>query len=139
MKTQRGFTLIELLVVIAIIGILAGMVVVNMSSAPDAAKNSKLQSYFDQLRTAAIVFQTSQSSPTYLNFDASGDGLILKNKIVEISNTYNASSSAAAFCAKAKYTGTGSTSSTYWCIDSDNGYSGTSTAAACTTTNWDCL
>ena len=143
MQAQKGFTLIELLVVIAIIGILAGMVVVNMSSAPDAAKNSKLQSYFDQLRNTAIVFSNSQPSATFVGFTSTTDGLVLYNKIVEISGAanFNVSTSASNFCAKAKYTGTGSTSSTYWCIDSDNGYSGTSTAAACTSTssNWDCL
>ena len=40
-KTQKAFTLIELLVVIAIIGILAGMVVVNMSGATDKARIAK--------------------------------------------------------------------------------------------------
>jgi len=40
-KTQKAFTLIELLVVIAIIGILAGMVVVNMSGATESARVAK--------------------------------------------------------------------------------------------------
>ena len=40
-KTQKAFTLIELLVVIAIIGILAGMVVVNMSGATESARIAK--------------------------------------------------------------------------------------------------
>ncbi|MFA5249046.1 MAG: LamG-like jellyroll fold domain-containing protein [Candidatus Paceibacterota bacterium] len=40
-KFQKAFTLIELLVVIAIIGILAGMVVVNMSGATEGARIAK--------------------------------------------------------------------------------------------------
>ena len=40
-KIKTGFTLIELLVVIAIVGILAGMVVVNMSGATDKARIAK--------------------------------------------------------------------------------------------------
>ena len=134
MQTQKGFTLIELLVVIAIIGILAGMVVVNMSSAPTAAKNAKLQSYFDQLRTAATVYSTNNNN-SYVGFDLSGDGAVLKAKIVEISNTYNSTSTANAFCARAQYVGT----STVWCIDSTNGFSGaTSSANACTSTYTTC-
>ena len=38
---EKAFTLIELLVVVAIIGILAGMVVVNMSGATESAKIAK--------------------------------------------------------------------------------------------------
>ena len=131
MQTQKGFTLIELLVVIAIIGILAGMVVVNMSSAPTAAKNAKIQSYFDQLRTTATVWFTNQN--TYFGFDAagSGDGATLKTKIGEVSNTYYSSSTASAFCARAQYVGT----TTLWCVDSTNGFSGaTSSASACSST-----
>ncbi|MFA5742974.1 MAG: type II secretion system protein [Candidatus Paceibacterota bacterium] len=140
MQTQKGFTLIELLVVIAIIGILAGMVVVNMSSAPDAAKNAKLQSYFDQLRTVATVYKTTTSTPTYIGFDSTtgSEGLTLKTKIGEISGGtvapyYYSSSTADNFCAKGRYTGSAST--TYWCIDSTNGFSGATTSAtACSTT-----
>jgi prepilin-type N-terminal cleavage/methylation domain-containing protein len=40
-KIEKAFTLIELLVVIAIIGILAGMVVVNMSGATESARIAK--------------------------------------------------------------------------------------------------
>ena len=137
MQTQKGFTLIELLVVIAIIGILAGMVVVNMSSAPDAAKNAKIQSYFDQLRTAATVFSTTQASPTYVNFDGSGDGATLKAKITAMPSVYSSASSTSAFCAKANYVGASST--TFWCVDSANGYSGTATSGVCTASNISCL
>ena len=137
MQTQKGFTLIELLVVIAIIGILAGMVVVNMSSAPDAAKNAKIQSYFDQLRTAAIVFSTTQPTATYVNFDASGDCKTLKDKIVAMPSSYNSVSSTvpSAFCAKANLLG--SASSTYWCVDSA-GFAGTTTNTQCTSTDTTC-
>ncbi|MFA5249007.1 MAG: LamG-like jellyroll fold domain-containing protein [Candidatus Paceibacterota bacterium] len=40
-----GFTLIELLIVIAIVGILAGMVVVNLSGATESARVAKSQSF----------------------------------------------------------------------------------------------
>ena len=142
-QTQKGFTVIELLVVIAIIGILAGMLVVRMSSSPDAAKNAKLQAYFDQLKPVAVLYKNTTSTPTYIGFDstAGSEGLKLKTKIGEISGGasgavapyYYSSSSATAFCAKGRYTGSAST--TYWCIDSTNGFSGVTTSAtACSGT-----
>jgi prepilin-type N-terminal cleavage/methylation domain-containing protein len=53
MKTKRGFTLIELLVVIAVIGILAGIVLVSVRKAPDAAKDARIQSALTQVRSVA--------------------------------------------------------------------------------------
>ena len=53
MKTRKGFTLIELLVVIAVIGILAGIVLVSVRKAPDAAKDARIQAALTQVRDVA--------------------------------------------------------------------------------------
>lgn len=56
---KRGFTLIELLVVIAIIGILSGLIIVNLSGAQNAAKDAKIKADLDQIRAAAEVYKAN--------------------------------------------------------------------------------
>jgi prepilin-type N-terminal cleavage/methylation domain-containing protein len=74
---KKGFTLIELLVVIAIIGILSGTVVVSMSGAQGSAKDARIKSAMDQLRSVAELHRISQSPMTYVGFTGSTDGLLL--------------------------------------------------------------
>ena len=133
---KKGFTLIELLVVIAIIGILSGLIIVNLSGATDAAHNAKIKANLDQLRAAAEVYKTNNESygstlaaPTAVcanagTFMASGaDGekacTAAHNEyttgtiVVNISGT-----STGAYCVSHTLIGGGG-----WCVDS-TGYSG---------------
>lgn len=48
----RGFTLLELLVVISIIGVLAGLIVSNMSAARDRASDARKKSEMKNIQTA---------------------------------------------------------------------------------------
>ncbi len=50
MRDERGFTLIELLIVIAIIGIIAGIAVAQMQTAPKKAKEAVLKEDLYALR-----------------------------------------------------------------------------------------
>jgi general secretion pathway protein G len=50
LRHERGFTLIELLIVIAIIGIIAGIAVAQMQTAPKKAKESVLKEDLYALR-----------------------------------------------------------------------------------------
>ena len=60
LKTKTGFTLIELLVVIAIIGILAGMVVVNMSGATERARIAKSQVFSSSVNNSLLMNRVSE-------------------------------------------------------------------------------
>lgn len=51
-KITKGFTLIELLVVVAIVGILSGLVVVNLSGATESAKIAKAKRFSNSMRSS---------------------------------------------------------------------------------------
>jgi len=72
-KTKRGFTLIELLVVIAVIGILAGIVLVSVRKAPDAAKDARIQAALTQVRDVAQM--------NYVNSNNSFTNICASNKL----------------------------------------------------------
>jgi prepilin-type N-terminal cleavage/methylation domain-containing protein len=59
-KAQKAFTLIELLVVIAIVGILAGLAVVSMSGATEAARIAKLKVYSNSIRSSLMGNRVSE-------------------------------------------------------------------------------
>jgi len=60
LKTQKAFTLIELLVVIAIVGILAGLAVVNMSGATEAARIAKLKVFSNSVNNSLLANRVSE-------------------------------------------------------------------------------
>ena len=76
---EKAFTLIELLVVIAIIGILAGMVVVNMSGATDKARIAKAQNF-----SSGIQHKLGLAQVGYWNFNE-GSG----TAVVDVSGNSN--------------------------------------------------
>ncbi|MFA5746629.1 MAG: type II secretion system protein [Candidatus Paceibacterota bacterium] len=134
MQTSKGFTLIELLVVIAIIGILAGMVVVNMASAPNAAKDATIKSYMDQMKSTAAIVYNNNIPNSYTGLDTNTEFTQIMTKLNEqTGNHYGwaTSTGMAGFCVWARMNSNNNDKS--WCIDSAGHsglYSSTSTCVA---------
>ena len=76
MFRRRAFTLIELLVVIVIIGILATVVVVNVISAQNKAKDAKVRSDMATVQTAASLYYNENGNYSNLNCSYSGSPVV---------------------------------------------------------------
>lgn len=137
MKTfTRGFTLIELLVVIAIIGILSSVVLVSLNSARNKGNFAKVQAQAVQVRTAAENYFSSNNSygtatATCNNMFAdagSGMSTYTNSANYPAGTSFTCGSSGTAYAFAATYTGTTPTS--YVCVDSTGKSYSTTTAAA---------
>lgn len=115
MKRQKGFTLIELLVVIAIIGILASMIIANLGTARNKARDASIKGSMDSLRSSGELY-ASDNDETYTDF-------CLEPSVDKIANAIEGQGSALscedidvswAACAVLRSDGAKA-----WCVDSD--------------------
>lgn len=68
LASKKGFTLIELLIVIAIIGILASIIVVNLTTARGKARDARRKSDMDSIRNALEMYNNKNGRyPDTLN------------------------------------------------------------------------
>lgn len=71
-RQSSGFTLVELLVVISIIGVLAALLLVNLSNVRERGRDSARKSDLSQMRTALRLYYND-----YQSYPAAENGLIL--------------------------------------------------------------
>lgn len=64
-SSSKGFTLIELLVVIAIIGILTGLVTVNLQDARERARDARRKGDLKQVQNALELYKNDQNPQAY--------------------------------------------------------------------------
>jgi prepilin-type N-terminal cleavage/methylation domain-containing protein len=125
-KYTKGFTLIELLVVIAIIGILSSVVLVSLNTARGKGNVAKIQAQVNSARAAAEIYYSNASPNGYSSATTCTTGMFADSTsgFATYTNTANYPSGSTPTC-NAIGTGyafaityTGTSPTTYVCIDS---------------------
>ena len=134
MNKSKGFTIIELIVVIAIIAVLAGIVLVNVTSYINKGKDSAITGNLASIMTnAAVYFDTNGTYATFCASpsaavplaaaDAANDGNATANQLTDC----NDSDTAWAACGQLKV------SDNYFCVDSTGAKKTIGTRTTCVT------
>jgi len=154
-KYNKGFTLIELLVVIAMIGILSGVILVNLGGESNKARDARIKSAMSQIRTTVESARATSVNLAYhepndvagvsnLKTDMTAQGgknwlrYATTNKWCARIQLNNQNYTASATCVAAGHTWISTAPAhceAFWCVDS-SGYAGP--LNSCDGSNYDC-
>ncbi len=127
---NKGFTLVELLVVIAIIGILATIVLINLNSARDQARDAAIKAALSEARAAAEMIYDSDGD--YSSVCTGSDISSIQTSVENNGGTFSCHDTADAYCAQSSLN-----SGDYWCVD-NTGVSKENTTNECSADGADC-
>lgn len=123
MKKQKGFTIIELLIVIAIIGVLAAIVLINVTGYINKGKDAAVKGDMGTLFTNAITFYNAEGDFNGViqddDYDNAADAIDdLEYTLTQSCNSTDAcnSDSDTEWCASVPLKAV--SSMTYYCVDS---------------------
>lgn len=133
MQKQKGFTIIELIVVVAIIAVLAGIVLVNVTTYINKGKNAAIKGNLSTIMTnAADYFYRNSSYSSFCTDALMTAPLAAADSASGGTAVKNCSSTAWCACSTMKVTSEEITGSTF-CVDSTGYKKVTQNASGCST------
>jgi prepilin-type N-terminal cleavage/methylation domain-containing protein len=88
-KGEKGFTLIELLIVVAILGILAAVIIPNVTTFMDTGRLNAARTEAENVKTAALAYYADMGTWPNAGTDLEGTPDYIQGSIADSSYTFD--------------------------------------------------